>query len=588
MISFTINSDPPLDEEDVPQGEWACRRCKTIEQLDKEDNDLELESNDSQKLVFENKCQLIESDEEMDSKSELTETQIIRKPLSLLIRAAQMLNPKQFQLPNEMMPSIQLVGTSKKVNLNSHNCNRNALKKQIHELDNGLVSFPIKLCYQCSKSCRKAPLIQCDYCPLLFHGDCLDPPLTVMPTGRWMCPNHSQHIIEQKLLDSVSLSERIKLWNQFSGHLSQDTVKIDFLKKAHRKHAPFRSKIVLPQSNRVIVPNAIKQMYKSPPPLLPNINSFNNDLINNNDVNSLSVNEVKNECLNSHFDKPTPEQQDEWLSSIVAFQSSVAQHLFLKKNTDPKAKSSIDDNCSLSQNSSNSNNVIIKEESPSKTKENHLKYNNSQNSLNGPLNHSCSDNSLKNTKNVYLSEPLNKMTENINQLNGNKNQTSPLSSLAEDKRISTQTNSLHLNIDNIGDIDMNLLDEKLVRVLAWQRLQQLLPSNKSENNVNSIGAQNPNTLSTPHPTVKRICLGDVRARAVLCPVFIRSSSGSLNTNSSGPAIAMSYRTLTIGTGADNDVILGNYGYCNYVSSRHASIFYDEVLITNIFILFFEC
>lgn len=46
-----------------------------------------------------------------------------------------------------------------------------------------------------SRSCRLAPLIQCDYCPLLFHMDCLDPPLTALPAGKWMCPNHVEHLV---------------------------------------------------------------------------------------------------------------------------------------------------------------------------------------------------------------------------------------------------------------------------------------------------------------------------------------------------------------------------------------------------------
>lgn len=29
-------------------------------------------------------------------------------------------------------------------------------------------------------------------------------------------------------------------------------------------------------------------------------------------------------------------------------------------------------------------------------------------------------------------------------------------------------------------------------------------------------------------------------------------------------------------GADMDVCFSNYGHCNYVSAKHASIFYDEV------------
>lgn len=50
------------------------------------------------------------------------------------------------------------------------------------------------------RSCRLAPLIQCDYCPLLFHMDCLDPPLTALPAGKWMCPNHVEHLVVSALL----------------------------------------------------------------------------------------------------------------------------------------------------------------------------------------------------------------------------------------------------------------------------------------------------------------------------------------------------------------------------------------------------
>jgi len=45
------------------------------------------------------------------------------------------------------------------------------------------------------RSCRAGLLLQCDYCPLLFHWDCLNPPLTALPSGRWMCPNHVEHAL---------------------------------------------------------------------------------------------------------------------------------------------------------------------------------------------------------------------------------------------------------------------------------------------------------------------------------------------------------------------------------------------------------
>lgn len=106
-----------------------------------------------------------------------------------------------------------------------------------HELDpNGLVPLPVKVCFSCNRlalqdyciilimiiqmnkqtcnvsypvlfpfischrSCRLAPLIQCDYCPLLFHMDCLDPPLTALPAGKWMCPNHVEHLVVRSIV----------------------------------------------------------------------------------------------------------------------------------------------------------------------------------------------------------------------------------------------------------------------------------------------------------------------------------------------------------------------------------------------------
>ena len=36
-------------------------------------------------------------------------------------------------------------------------------------------------------------LVHCDFCPLAFHMDCVNPPLTTVPSGMWMCPNHAEH-----------------------------------------------------------------------------------------------------------------------------------------------------------------------------------------------------------------------------------------------------------------------------------------------------------------------------------------------------------------------------------------------------------
>lgn len=40
-------------------------------------------------------------------------------------------------------------------------------------------------------------ILSCDYCNLHFHLDCLDPPLTSMPSfgKKWMCPNHADQVL---------------------------------------------------------------------------------------------------------------------------------------------------------------------------------------------------------------------------------------------------------------------------------------------------------------------------------------------------------------------------------------------------------
>lgn len=70
-----------------------------------------------------------------------------------------------------------------------------------HDNING-VEVPIT-CFACKRAADgKRPTLSCDYCPLSFHLDCLDPPMSKPPyqmgnseraRANWMCPNHSYH-----------------------------------------------------------------------------------------------------------------------------------------------------------------------------------------------------------------------------------------------------------------------------------------------------------------------------------------------------------------------------------------------------------
>ncbi|KAG9318315.1 hypothetical protein JVU11DRAFT_400 [Chiua virens] len=188
--------DPPMEAVDLPEGEkWFCPGC----------------------VIRKNP---------------------LPKPapsfMSPLIHLAQTNIPKEFQLPEDIRNFFKDVATGangtyvdsselKQPRLNRHG--------QIEDRDpyrlkdrNGV---PV-LCFRCGMSAlpnglpgcvptKKRPrrstsvahsltpetgkaIVSCDYCNLHFHLDCLDPPLTSMPSfgKKWMCPNHADQVFPRK------------------------------------------------------------------------------------------------------------------------------------------------------------------------------------------------------------------------------------------------------------------------------------------------------------------------------------------------------------------------------------------------------
>lgn len=161
-------------------------------------------------------------------------------PYTELARTAIMMNPKQFELPVEYQCDFMFPGSIKKPSSNLQNIDsvlsREARanlysERRYQELERPDLPVILHTCFLCKIGTRKAPLIHCDYCPLVFHADCLDPPLTNPPSTRWMCPNHVEPTAEKKLLTSSSYYERVKLWTEFSKPIDQESVKAKFLEK---------------------------------------------------------------------------------------------------------------------------------------------------------------------------------------------------------------------------------------------------------------------------------------------------------------------------------------------------------------------
>lgn len=73
------------------------------------------------------------------------------------------------------------------------------------------------------------------------------------------------------LLTSISATERVKLWDRFTGPVDQDTIKLEFFRRVSRRNPPFRFKVALPRRNRALVPEMVRYHYQKPAKLLPSL-----------------------------------------------------------------------------------------------------------------------------------------------------------------------------------------------------------------------------------------------------------------------------------------------------------------------------
>lgn len=597
-VPLTNNLDC-LDEEIDSFDKQGCHDEKVESEAAKQQT---ISSSQDSKTVNEETTSFSTQDDVIDDVS------TVRSPknlLSLLIKAAKLVNPIQFQLPTEYNPSISFPGSSKK---SQPNTNNSKSKKQPHELDNGLVPLPIKVCFKCVRSCRKAPLIQCDYCPLLYHADCLDPPLTTLPVTRWMCPNHVEHILEDKLLFSSSLSDRIKLWEKCRTRVADKVVKLDFLKKIHRTDPYYRCNLKEGPKNCVKVPKAIKEMYENPIAVHPK-----------KSPTFIDPNENFKDCMADLAKYETKisqmcQKEQEALVTMIALHSS-GPNSQLPVNNQPENRNY---NCEITHKPMvNGDKATISADKGDK-----INGDKSTETIDTHINGNHHEEDLESND---KDKNKNKATNDVDCDNYYKSQSKDQTQQKTTFPTNGFTSELDsINFDNLTYEELNKLDIKLIKFLAFQRLQEISSVksvknnhlsektlgndtynqingnatsiiNNSDNPANVLhtsngGSKTPevpngneqtrningNKLTNGSDFSKKMSL-ELRARAVLCPIYIKPKNGFPDRQLPNRSIVpMPYRTLTIGTGANNDVSLTKYGHCNYVSPNHACIFYDEV------------
>lgn len=82
-----------------------------------------------------------------------------------------------------------------KSKINTANESIDDIKSHLNEQEQQQIQEKLYQCYNCLKSSPFEQIIDCAYCKLYFHYDCLNPPLCGRPAHKWMCPFHVEHYL---------------------------------------------------------------------------------------------------------------------------------------------------------------------------------------------------------------------------------------------------------------------------------------------------------------------------------------------------------------------------------------------------------
>lgn len=73
------------------------------------------------------------------------------------------------------------------------------------------------------------------------------------------------------MTNSISATERVRLWNRFHQPLDHENVKMEFFRRVNTRHPPFRMKWNMRTRSHIEVPAMVRYHYEHPPALLPSM-----------------------------------------------------------------------------------------------------------------------------------------------------------------------------------------------------------------------------------------------------------------------------------------------------------------------------
>ncbi|TKR77188.1 hypothetical protein L596_018205 [Steinernema carpocapsae] len=222
--------DPPIDRTEIPQGKWLCNRCTRVPEVVASSA---VPSSSGVGNVNGNGKKDAKVTPQLPAKSK-TEVEAELNSAAIKAVLARLESEPQGDLSGGflgVLAEAALAVNAQQFNLPT-SISRERPPIPYDELNAPRPPVPPDVrCAVCNKLSNEKPTIKCDFCDIFYHLDCLDPPLTGPPKDMWMCPMHAEHAIDRKIT-TLSLSERLALWRQNARQpIDEDAVKLQFLTK---------------------------------------------------------------------------------------------------------------------------------------------------------------------------------------------------------------------------------------------------------------------------------------------------------------------------------------------------------------------
>lgn len=195
--------EPPITSHSSLAQQWFCNECQSTVLRDDRPGTPPFDAPTNERSSSEKK-----SSKQATAVNSAKPCELL--PLGIIERINRK-NPKMFQLPSNFVkiidsqqqsfcsfvavtPSLKNISKSStsSYNQSQSSCNTKKRSKSFYSIESDANDGPA-LCHICGKSFRHGPLLDCFYCPLSFHPDCVDPPVPYLCQSEWMCPLHIDH-----------------------------------------------------------------------------------------------------------------------------------------------------------------------------------------------------------------------------------------------------------------------------------------------------------------------------------------------------------------------------------------------------------